>query len=382
MIGRTASKIVYSNGRTGKSYAVAAAAAASATVNKIENHNSKADEILSSASETQPTNLHIKGKRTTMAQRRALVEAFVHNYKATNDGKFPSPNIVVKQIGGSYYVAKKIVQEMQSQLKLSALDNVNQNGLGKKETTKVKEPLITAKKLTGGNISVNLGVQNDFQTTPTNHVKIKNVIDKHIEAGSGSISSSSADKTFSSKKGTINIDGYSEFAAAQHSLLKGDGEKNVSSCQKNVEIKDVESKTSEFVREQSSLLQEDFGNISHACRVNLENEKQNEDRAQDDIPGFVAEDLQIMNTRKVLDLGVENVEDNKQKKATSDDLQDKDVPKDKTERHEGTPEHKPAQAALDDHSKQTSVAEFVKKPSLWGNLKSFADGIFNMWRKS
>ncbi|XP_030495870.2 uncharacterized protein LOC115711634 [Cannabis sativa] len=347
MISRTISKIVYSNGRrTGKSYAVAAAS--SVSVNKSE----KGDEIVSSKPTTR---LH--SKRKCIAERRAVVEAFVDNYKATNGGKFPPPYLITQQTGGSYYLVKLIVQELQSESKSSvAVDNVNQNGLGKKKTKKTKEPSMRAKKLTKSNISVNLGVQDDIQTTSTNLVKIKSVVDKSIEAESSSLSSSSAEKTFPNTKEAVNIDGSSEFAAAQDSFLKGHGEINVSSCQKNVAIEDVQSKNSESVGVPSSVLQEGFGNVSGASSVYLENEKQNEDRAENDSPGFVEEGLQMMNTTKVLDASIENGDDNKQKSAASDDL--------------------------DNYSKQTSVEEFVKKPSLWGNLKSFAGGIFNNWRKS
>uniref|UniRef100_A0A803P7Q6 AT3G52170-like helix-turn-helix domain-containing protein n=1 Tax=Cannabis sativa TaxID=3483 RepID=A0A803P7Q6_CANSA len=271
MISRTIPKIVYSNGkRTGKSYAVAAAS--SVSVNKSE----KGDEIVSSKPTTR---LH--SKRKCIAERRAVVEAFVDNYKATNGGKFPPPYLITQQTGGSYYLVKLIVQELQSESKSSvAVDN----------------------------------------TTSTNLVKIKNVVDKSIEAESSSLSSSSAEKTFPDTKGAVNIDGSSEFAAAQDSFLKGHGEINVSSCQKNMAIEDVQSKNSESVGVPSSVLQEDFGNVSRASSVNLENEKQNEDRAENDSPGFVEEGLQMMNTTKVLDASTENGDDNKQKSAASDDL--------------------------------------------------------------
>ncbi|KAF4385294.1 hypothetical protein G4B88_026577 [Cannabis sativa] len=280
MISRTIPKIVYSNGRrTGKSYAVAAAS--SVSVNKSE----KGDEIVSSKPTTR---LH--SKRKCIAERRAVVEAFVD---------------------------KCNLSESKSSV---AVDNVNQNGLGKKETKKTKEPSMRAKKLTKSNISVNLGVQDDIQTTSANLVKIKNVVNKSIEAESSSLSSSSAEKTFPDTKGAVNIDGSSEFAAAQDSFLKGHGEINVSSCQKNVAIEDVQSKNSESVGVPSSVLQEGFGNVSGASSVNLENEKQNEDRAENDSPGFVEEGLQMMNTTKVLDASIENGDDNKQKSAVSDDL--------------------------------------------------------------
>ena len=69
---------VYSSGRTGRSYA---GAAATASVNKNENEISEANNgDLSSASEAQPSDLKLRGKKLPKAQRRAMVEAFVHKY--------------------------------------------------------------------------------------------------------------------------------------------------------------------------------------------------------------------------------------------------------------------------------------------------------------
>ncbi|PON96815.1 hypothetical protein TorRG33x02_075190 [Trema orientale] len=358
MILRKASKIVYSGGRPGKSYAVAAAAA---SVNKNENEISKANGVL-------------RGKKLPKAQRRAMVEAFVYKYKAMNDGKLPSTSSVVKQVGGSYYVVKKILQEVESQLKLSVVNKANQKALGT-EVLKEDERLFRSEEFsaTRSNVAVNVGVQNDFEMAVTSHVRINDASDKHIDAERGSKSSSSDEKMLSEEIEVVNIDGYSELTE-QNSLLKGDAEKVVHSSVKKVDTVEVENRA-------SNLLQEEFKNVSHPCHVYSENGSENETRAQREIPVFVANEngLQMMNTKKVFHPNVENVEDNEQKKAVSEDLQDKYSSKDKTEWHEGTPENKPA---VDKSCRQTSDAEPPKKSTLWGNLKSFADGIFNIWRKS
>ncbi|PON41245.1 hypothetical protein PanWU01x14_290840 [Parasponia andersonii] len=356
MILRKTSKIVCSGGRTGKSYAVAAAAA---SVNKNENEISKASADL-------------RGKKLPKAQRRAMVEAFVFKYKAMNDGKLPSTSSVVKQVGGSYYVVKKILQEVEYQLKLSVLNKANQKALGT-EVLKEDERLFKSEEFsaTRSNVSLNVGVQNDFEMAVTNHVRINDASDKHIDAERGSKSSSSDEKMLSEEIEVVNIDGYSELTE-QNSLIKGDAEKVVHSSVKKVYTVEVENRP-------SNLLQEEFKNVSH--HVYSENGSENEALAQREIPVFVANEngLQMMKTKKVFHPNVENVEDNEQKKAVSEDLQDKYSSKDKTEWHEGSPENKPA---VDKSCRQTSDAEPPKKSTLWGNLKSFADGIFNIWRKS
>lgn len=39
-----------------------------------------------------------------------------------NAGKFPTASIAVKQVGGSYYTVRKIIQELQYKSKLSSSD--------------------------------------------------------------------------------------------------------------------------------------------------------------------------------------------------------------------------------------------------------------------
>ena len=122
-----------------------------------------------------------------------------------NDGKLPSVSNVVKQVGGSYYVVKKIVQEVKSQLELSAVNTANRNMLGKE--IKEDERLFKAEKLSiaASNVSVNVDVRNDFQMEVTNRVKMNDANDKHVEAERGSKSSSSAEKTFSKEEVVVNI---------------------------------------------------------------------------------------------------------------------------------------------------------------------------------
>ncbi|KAM3388288.1 hypothetical protein ACQJBY_010830 [Aegilops geniculata] len=52
-------------------------------------------------------------KRLTKGERRARVEEFVENYRASHEGKFPSATYVRKQVGGSYYVSWALLQELE-----------------------------------------------------------------------------------------------------------------------------------------------------------------------------------------------------------------------------------------------------------------------------
>ncbi|XP_038894559.1 uncharacterized protein LOC120083086 isoform X2 [Benincasa hispida] len=75
-------------------------------------------------------------KRVSIEDRRAIVESFVHKYKASNNGKFPPVSRTWKQVGGSFYVVRKILQELQNESTMSSLKNGRKKSF---QETKIKE---------------------------------------------------------------------------------------------------------------------------------------------------------------------------------------------------------------------------------------------------
>ncbi|XVF53698.1 hypothetical protein PTKIN_Ptkin05aG0119700 [Pterospermum kingtungense] len=57
-------------------------------------------------------------KKVSKDERRALIESFVSRYKSMNAGKFPSATAAQKEVGGSYYFIRKILQELEHKSKL------------------------------------------------------------------------------------------------------------------------------------------------------------------------------------------------------------------------------------------------------------------------
>ncbi|KAK9063070.1 hypothetical protein SSX86_016940 [Deinandra increscens subsp. villosa] len=61
-------------------------------------------------------------KKVNSAERRAMLESFVNRYRAMNLGRFPSPTSAQKEVGGSYYIIKKMLQEMEYNFKMSSVE--------------------------------------------------------------------------------------------------------------------------------------------------------------------------------------------------------------------------------------------------------------------
>lgn len=51
-------------------------------------------------------------KRITKQERRVRIVEFVENYRASNEGKFPTVKNICQQIGGGYYAVRELLQEM------------------------------------------------------------------------------------------------------------------------------------------------------------------------------------------------------------------------------------------------------------------------------
>ncbi|CAM6108227.1 unnamed protein product [Calypogeia fissa] len=56
---------------------------------------------------------HKRGLRLSRAERYALVENFVQRHKEAHEGKWPSVNAIVKELGGSRLIVKDIVEELE-----------------------------------------------------------------------------------------------------------------------------------------------------------------------------------------------------------------------------------------------------------------------------
>ncbi|KAJ4746920.1 hydroxyproline-rich glycoprotein family protein [Rhynchospora pubera] len=55
-------------------------------------------------------------KRIPKQERRALIVSFIEEYRASNEGRFPTSTVVQKEFGGSYYTVREIIQELKYKL--------------------------------------------------------------------------------------------------------------------------------------------------------------------------------------------------------------------------------------------------------------------------
>ncbi|PKA64141.1 hypothetical protein AXF42_Ash005153 [Apostasia shenzhenica] len=86
-------------------------------------------------------------KKLSKEERRAMVEGFVEKYRASNAGKFPSVSCAQKQVGGSYYIIREIVQELEYNHKRAPLETEKEFKLGREEIIKCKKSTLSGEPI-------------------------------------------------------------------------------------------------------------------------------------------------------------------------------------------------------------------------------------------
>ncbi|XVF09365.1 hypothetical protein REPUB_Repub07fG0086400 [Reevesia pubescens] len=367
-----------------------------------------------------PSEAHsLKRKKVSKDQRRALIQSFVSRYRSMNAGKFPPPSVAKKEVGGSYYVVKKVLQELEYESKLSSSNSSYENLSGK--VINKEDKSFSAVEV----VSTAVGVQDDTSREATDDVKMLDTNDKQLEADRVLQAYTSAEEIFSEVVLKPHTPGsHCDFVLEDKSVLKGDAmslekqkddkveDAGLDSSYKFLTVPDkekiVESDQyleSEECKMESKGVQSDFGDAKSL-------EKQENDKLED--AGIDSSDrfLTVPDKEKIVEASDQHLE-TEECKTESKGVQSHfggiqgDLLKEETEigseegdnkeqmvskelLKSGSPEHKAErqqQFTEEDKygrnlaSEQTDDAESSKKSNLWRNLKSLADGIINMWRK-
>ncbi|KAI3860373.1 hypothetical protein MKW92_020484 [Papaver armeniacum] len=95
-------------------------------------------------------------KRVPLDERRGMVEAFVENYKTLNGGKFPTITEIRKQMGGSHYTIRRLVQELDHKSKTSHVSEADQHLLQTKVPKKEDQGFNKVEEITSTEPAVDL----------------------------------------------------------------------------------------------------------------------------------------------------------------------------------------------------------------------------------
>ncbi|PIN25270.1 hypothetical protein CDL12_02006 [Handroanthus impetiginosus] len=235
-------------------------------------------------------------RRISKDERKSMVENYVKKYREMNAGKFPNVSDAKKDVGGSYYVVRQILQELQYNSKMSSKDTGDVTSSDKSSVKKDE-------------ISIN-----SQEVSDTRELRNINVPISKVDIGD---SSSKSYKTKEESQSSISV---------KASL--NDETQFLSSV--SDKLKDVGTQSHRLSDEPESSRHFDSEN-------NIKQETIHEDKLKFD--GF-------------------------KPKAGSQESAESE------------------ESGRELHKVPTEDAEPQRKSSVWQNLKSFASGILDAWRRS
>ncbi|XP_055828299.1 uncharacterized protein LOC129896425 [Solanum dulcamara] len=280
-----------------------------------------------------------KQKRVSMEERIEMVEGFVNKYRAMNGGKFPSTKMAMKEVGGSFYTVKKIVQEMQYNAKMPVdKDTVVKEASARKAAirkdnllSKVEETLSSA---------TSLGHEEECEDGQlTNEILLEKEFNQNWKP-------SHELKEIPSDRQTVD-GGISQETQSLCGVEGGDTNS----------YREAEAKLQTPIAAEQILLQE-------MSRISGSDNKD--------------DDAQLLESKVKSFSRSEEPENNiKQKHSPVEDFKLDGLKQMDEQRHSPEPE-KPTRELSNEHKADTQAES---KPSMWKNMKSFADGILSMWWK-
>ncbi|XP_020221406.1 uncharacterized protein LOC109804062 isoform X2 [Cajanus cajan] len=368
-------------------------------------------------------------KRVTRQERRAMVESFVNKYRAENAGKFPTISDTKKQAGGGYYVVREIVLELQYKSKMNSSKGVDEI-LVEKQFDESKLLTTESVNVSSGNIEIakDCPIQDNSQSVVLDDKETINICYEHLEdkrqpqtsywegrlSEEVDITSTPSDYCIASESNLVEKCSKEPYPSSLH--LPND-----------INTEEAVSKSDSFAPE-SQLLQEER---EHSSPSFSQKNSTGYDKAQDLEYDF----LDIKNHQKVEGKCIKEADSERKEQPDLKDLsrelshsssqvpngeavssssdsvtQERHLLKEEIEqfsvpfiekslgegyKREGQdavdgPMHKieQSQRSLElDESKtdsssnrETSDAVGSEKSTFWGNLKSFANGIMDIWK--
>lgn len=291
--------------------------------------------------------------RLSKLERQAMVESFVNKYREMNAGKFPTASFAVKQVGGSYYTVRKIIQELQYKSKLSSSDTGKGTPFLKPTISFPSQQVLVKPAMPGSRSDIDAKqsdvLKGDAEVSPCLEKPEEEAQQNHL------LKEETEDVSLSCLEPSENVN------AEEVSPLCF--EKPADDKKEDAQHNDFDSVPSET---------EDVSHSSLEISSDIEN-----DGAQGDHSGFAATENHplVGQIEEVL----HPCQDGKQQQAVDYNLPNVDGLGSKAEQDQGSIELD--KNVKDVSTRQKNDAEVPRKSSLWGNLKSLADGIINIWRK-
>lgn len=292
------------------------------------------------------------------------MESFVNKYRAMNLGRFPTAKEAQREVGGSYYTVRIVVQELQYKSQMSCINMRMESQIQKR----------TIKKVVEDGLNNQIATEADVGYT-------QEMVERPVENGEA-------------REGLLEISGdvNKVHEARMRKVLDGETElteteaSSVVQTRSDTEALKNDSPTLMTSREKQAVLKNDLSPevkpVSSYPPTSAEVETPN-----------ITNDSTIVGSYNHLqedtspEVSEENTSFSKIRTSTGDKPEELaleierecDVIKSKDDQLEQSPEPEKSTEYL--YKEHNDYADSPKKSFTWENLKSLADGFLNMWRK-
>lgn len=326
-------------------------------------------------SETEDIRPRKNWSRVPKHERRAMVESFVNKYKSENAGKFPAIKYTQKEVGGSYYTVRDIIQELKYKSKVKSLNSTDEI-LVEKVLDESKLKTAESVNVSSENIETakDRPIQKDSQSVLLDDKEAVNTCCELEEKRGPQTFSQEGRLSYEVEtiSTTVSIDKRREQPALEDMYGKAShSNSEVTNDVKSDET--VSSCPSDYVAPEIHLLKEEIEQVSAPIV-----EKSGSSCSKDHIHDSKSVDIKNHPTIKIKSFDKAGLE-----RKVQDGAQDLPVVDSPQHIKEQSQESLKLDESKIDGSnmRESSVAVASDKSTLWGNLKSFADGVLNMWRK-
>lgn len=337
--------------------------------------------------------------RISKAERKAMLESFVNRYREMNAGKFPTHFAARKHVGGSFYIIRQIMQELKHNAICSQADKPNDCSIGKEVHSQI-EPQFEARQVSGPHMEINdsrtmaaihveagdaiaeRNIKNDSRAIAVNHAKVGNA---NAELNCQSEPWLEV-KQISDPQMKINN---SQTIAVNH-LEAGDAnaELNIKNDSQAITANHVEVGNANAEQNMKNDSQTIIGNHVGVDDTNLERLKGREGTQAS--PWTIATMLKgFMKPSRADDESVFVATKDHQEESQTQEISCPSVEKEEASYEDSG--HKGKQGSQvflksDNHAREISEKDrqeeqFLKRSTLWGNLKLLANGIISKWKK-
>ncbi|MED6133258.1 hypothetical protein PIB30_026846 [Stylosanthes scabra] len=298
-------------------------------------------------------------KKIPKSERRVMIESYVNKYRTMNAGKFPGIKDVQRQVGGCYYVVREIVLELEYKSRTNSSKEMDENPSEQEQITvaaKVSsDDTGNAKERTAQDDSQSIGYGNVYDKAE-GHVSEFVVTENHQVL----------------EERCIGKEGYEKREKASLGDIYGETSRSTLQVPKDVRYRnDMPNFSSASATSERHQLKEKIEDVSASS---VEKSSSSHSKAQSHDSEFVnMENHPMLEEKGFRKAGYETKEQSAIEDAPG-------IPNHKLEQSQGS--SKSDESKINNSNNQENRGALASKNStLWGNLKSLADGIINIWKK-